>query len=165
MDRTAAGRYLLILVAAIVFVGCAGSAGGSPAASPLDLPAVTNALERAGIAVVDVADNLDPSEGAWRCVPGSFRLARISQQPHAARARPGDKPSVDILLFSSDAARATAQAAIGADGQVRAQGCGVMVDWVATPHVVAARNVLLFLATDDPATLAAVEAAASHLGG
>jgi hypothetical protein len=72
---------------------------------------------------------------------------------------------VDVLLFSSEAARATAQAAIGADGQVRAQGCGVMVDWVATPHVVAVRNALLFVATDDPATLAAVEAAASHLGG
>ncbi|MBI3746924.1 MAG: hypothetical protein HY264_10480 [Chloroflexi bacterium] len=165
MDRSAAGRTLVILVAAVLLGGCGGSAGGSPAASPLNLTAVTDALARAGFAVVDVADNLDPREGAWRCLPGSFRLARISQEPPGALARPGAKPSVDILLFSSEGARATAQAAIGADGQVRAQGCGVLVDWVATPHVVAARNILLVVATDDPATLTAVKAAATRLGG
>ena len=68
------------------------------------------------------------------------------------------------MLFSSDAERAAAQAAIGTDGQVRAQGCAMMVEWVATPHVVGARNVLLFIATDDPAALAAVKAAATRLG-
>jgi|GEM_PF-2801933 hypothetical protein len=165
MDRTKAGRYLGFLMATILLAGCASSASGSPAASPLDLPAVTDALRSAGIAVVDVADNLNPRDGAWRCLPGLFHLARVSQQPSAALARPGDPPSVDIFLFSSDAERAAAQAAIGADGQVRTQGCGVMVDWVATPNVVGTRNVLLFIATDDAAALAALRAAASRLGG
>ncbi|MDP9250343.1 MAG: hypothetical protein M3O78_03115 [Chloroflexota bacterium] len=149
----------------ILLAACARVGGGSPAASPLDLAAVTAALRSAGVAVVDVADNLNPHEGAWQCLPGSFRLARVSQQPQAALALPGDKPSVDILLFSSDAERAAAQAAIGADGQVQAQGRAAMVDWVATPHVVSARNVLLFVATDDPAAFAALKAAAARLGG
>jgi hypothetical protein len=165
MNAGPARRYLGLAMATIVLAGCAGSGGGSPAASPLDLPAVTEALRSAGIAVVDVADNVNPRDGAWGCLPGSFRLARVSQQAPAALARPGDRPSVDVLLFSSDAERAAAQAAIGADGQVRAQGCAAMVDWVATPHVVSARNVLLFIATDDPAALAAVKAAATRLGG
>ncbi len=158
-------RFLSSLVATVVLAGCVGSAAGSPGPSPLGLPAVTAALGNAGIAVVDVADNLKPSDGAWRCLPGSFRLARVSQQPAAAFARPGDRPSVDILVFSSDAERSVAQAAIGTDGQVRAQGCGVMVEWVATPHVVGARNVLLVIATDDAAELAALRTAASSLGG
>ena len=88
----------------------------------------------------------------------------MSQQPSAALARPGDRPSVDILLFPSDAERTAAQSAVGADGQVRVQGCAVMVDWVATPQVVGARNVLLFIATDDPSTLVALRAAAARLG-
>jgi hypothetical protein len=154
-----------LVLATILLSGCAGLGGGSPIASPLDLRAVTAALQSSGIAAVDIADNLNPRDGAWRCLSGSFRLARVSQQPPGALALPGDKPSVDILLFSSDAERATAQAAIGADGQVQAQGCATMVDWVATPHVVSARNVLLFIATDDPAVLAAVKAAATRLGG
>jgi len=126
---------------------------------------VTDALRSSGIAVGDVADNLNPRDGEWRCLPGTFRLARVSQQPAAAFAKPGDEPAVEVLLFSSDAERAAAQAAIGADGQVRAQGCAVMVDWVATPHVVGARSVLLFIATDDAAALAAVRAAAALLAG
>jgi hypothetical protein len=71
---------------------------------------------------------------------------------------------VEILLFPNDVARAAAQASIGADGQVQAQGCAVMVDWVATPHVVGVRNVILFIASDDPLALAAVQAAATTLG-
>ena len=165
MNTRPARRYLGLVMVTILLVGCAGLGGGTPAASPLDLPAVTAALRSAGIAVVGVADNLNPQDGAWRCLPGSFRYARVSQQPPAAFALPGDKPSVDILLFASDAARAAAQAAIGADGQVRAQGCATMVEWVATPHVVSARNVLLFIATNDPAALAAVKGAATRLGG
>ena len=153
------------VLAPILLAGCAGLGGGSPTASALDLAAVTAALRSAGIAVVDVADNLNPRDGAWQCLPGSFRLARVSQQPPPAVALPGDKPAVDILLFSSDAERAAAQAAIGADGQVHAQGCAAMVDWVATPHVISARNVLLFMATEDPAALAALKAAAARLGG
>ena len=163
MNQPARAR-LLTLIAAFVLAGCAASAGESPAPSPLDLTTVTNALRNSGIAVVDVADSLNPRDAAWRCLPGSFRLARVSQQPAAALARPGDRPSVEILMFSTDAERAAAQAAIGPDGQVRAQGCGVMVEWVATPHVVGARSVLLFVATDDPATLAALNAAASRIG-
>ena len=165
MKTGPARRYLGFAVATILLAGCARLGGGSPAASPLDLAAVTAAMRSSGIAVVDVGDNLNPRDGAWRCLPGSFRLARVSQQPPAAMALPGDKPSVDILLFASDAERAAAQTAIGADGQVRAQGCAVMVEWVGTPHVVGARNVLLFIATDDPAALAAVKAAATRLGG
>ena len=148
-----------------LLAGCGQSGSGSPALSPLDLPAVTGALRSSGVAVVNVADNLNPRDSAWRCLPGSFRLARVSQQPAAAFARPGDRPAVDILLFSDDADRAAAQAAIGADGQVRTEGCVVMVDWVATTHVVGARNVLLVIATDDAAALAAVRAAAARLGG
>lgn len=136
-------RYLTSLVATIVLVGCVGSAAGSPAPSPLDLRAVTAVLGNAGIQVVDAADNPNVRDRAWRCMPGSFRLARVSQQPAAAFARPGDRPSVDILVFSSDAKRSVAQAAIGADGQVQAQGCGVIVEWVATPHAVGTRNVPL----------------------
>jgi len=98
----------------------------------LDSPAV-RALRGAGIAVVVVADNLNPRDGAWRCLSGSFRLARVEQQQPAPVARPGDRPSVDILLFSSAAERAAAEASIGTDGQVRAAGCGTMVDWVAPP--------------------------------
>jgi hypothetical protein len=154
-----------LVTAIFLLAACARPGGGSPAASPLDLAAVTAALRSAGVAVVDVASNLNPQEGAWRCLPGSFRLARVSQQPPAALALSGDKPAMDILLFSSDTERAAAQSAIGADGQVHAQGCAAMVDWVATPHVVSARNVLLFVATDDPAALAAVKAAATRLGG
>jgi hypothetical protein len=151
-------------MATIVLASCAGSGGGSPAPSPLDLPAVTAALESSSINPADVAENLNPRDGAWRCLPGSFQLSRVSQQPPVALAHRGDPPSVDVLLFSRDAERAAAQALIGADGQIRSQGCGVMVDWVVTPHVVGARNVLLFIASDDPAALAAVRAAASSLG-
>jgi hypothetical protein len=121
-------------------------------------------LQSAGIAVVDVADNLNAHDGAWRCLPGSFRYSRVSQQMPAAHAVPGDKPSVDVMLFPSDAERAAAQAAIGTDGQVHAQGCGMMVEWMATPHVVGVRNVLLVIATDNPAAVAAVQAAATRLG-
>jgi len=130
--------FLSYILAALVAAGCAASAGGSPAPSPVDLAAVTNALRGAGIAVVVVTDNLNPPDGAWRCLSGSFRLARVEQQPPAAVARPGDRPSVDILLFSSAAERAAAQASISTDGQVRAAGCGTMVDWMATPHTVGA---------------------------
>jgi hypothetical protein len=165
MTKSAARPYFAYLMAIALFAGCAGSAAGSPATRPLDLPAVTDALRNAGIAVVDIADNLNPRDAAWRCLPGSFRLARVAQQPPAAIARPGDRPSIDILLFSGDAEREAAQAAIGADGQVRSPGCGVMVDWVAAPHVVGAKNVLLFIATDDGAAVAAVRAAATRLGG
>jgi hypothetical protein len=118
-------------MATIVLASCAGSGGGSPAPSPLDLPAVTAALESSGINPADVAENLNPRDGAWRCLPGSFQLSRVSQQPPVALAHRGDPPSVD---------------------------------WVATPHVVGARNVLLFIASDDPAALTAVQAAASSLG-
>ena len=158
-------RFLSYILAVLVMAGCAATAGGSPAPSPLDLAAVTNALQRAGIAVGVVTGSLNPRDGAWRCLSGSFRLARVEQQPPAAMARPGDRPSVDILLFSSAAERATAQASIGVDGQVHAAGCGTMVDWVVTPHIVGAGNVLLFIATDDPVALAEVQAAAAHLGG
>ena len=72
---------------------------------------------------------------------------------------------MEVLLFSNDADRATAQRLIGADGQVHTPGCGTMVDWVATPHVVGVRNALLIIVTDDQAELAAVQAAASRLGG
>ena len=156
--------YVALVMTTLLFAGCAGSGGGSPATSPLDLPAVTTALRSAGIAVVDVNDNLNARDGAWRCLPGSFRLARVSQQPPPARYMPGDKTAVDVLLFTSDAARKAAQSAIGADGQVRAQGCAIMVEWVATPHVFGARNTLLVIATDDPAALDAVRAAATRLG-
>jgi hypothetical protein len=165
MNRRPAMRSLGLVVAAIALASCARIAGASPAPSPLDLTTVTAALQSAGIAVVDVADNLNAHDGAWRCLPGSFRYSRVSQQMPAAHALPGDKPSVEIMVFSSDAERATAQAAIGPDGQVRAQGCAMMVEWMATPHVVGARNVLLFVATDDPAVFAAVQAAATRLGG
>jgi hypothetical protein len=164
MSRQARALLLSVLMA-FLMAGCAASATASPAPSPLDLSAVTDALRRAGIVVVDVADNLNPRDGAWQCLPGSFRLSRVSQQPAPGLAQPGDRPSVDILLFSTDAERAAAQSAVGADGQVRVQGCGTMVDWVATPHLVGARNVLLFIATDDPAALAAVRAAAALIGG
>lgn len=152
------------VVATILLASCARLGGGTSAPSPLDLTTVTQALQSAGIAVVDVADNLNAHDGAWRCLPGSFHYARVYQQMPAAHALPGDKPSVEVMLFASDAERATAQAAIGTDGQVHAQGCAMMVEWMATPHVVGSRNVLLFIATDDPAALAAVQAAATRLG-
>jgi hypothetical protein len=163
MKQTVPFLVVSVLVAAILVAACGGSSAESPPTGPLDLSAVTNALSGAGIEVVDVADNLNPRDGAWQCVPGSFRLARVSQQPVAAIAHPGDGPAVEILLFSSDAERTAAQAAIGADGQVKAQGCGMMVDWVATPHVIGVRNVLLFVATDDAATVGALQAAAARL--
>jgi hypothetical protein len=40
-----------------------------------------------------------------------------------------------------------------------------MVEWVGMPHAVGARNVLLFIATDDPVAWAAVQAAAARLEG
>src|SRR5712691_9635784 len=156
-------RLVNILVAAILVTGCGGSSAESPKASPLDLSAVTDTLQSAGILVVDVADNLNPRDGAWQCVPGAFRLARISQKRIAQIARPGDRPAVEILLFPGESERAAAQATIGADGQVNAKGCGVMVDWVGTPHVIGVRNVILFVATDDAGTVAAIEAAAKAL--
>lgn len=153
MNNPAARRFVSLVMATMALAGCVGSAGGSPGPSLLDVPAVTAALGSAGISIVSVTDNLSPRDGAWRCLPGSFRLARVLQQPPAAVAQPGDRPAVDILGFSSVAERATAEAAITPDGQVRAQGCGVIVDWVAAPHVVGARNVLLFIATDDASAL------------
>lgn len=165
MDGAWAGRYLGLLLASLLLMGCADSPGEPPVARPLDLPAVTAALQSSGIAVVDVADNLNPGDGAWRCLPGPFRLARISQQRPAAFARPGDRPSVEVLLFPSHAERATAEKTIDVGGQVETPGCAMMVDWVATPHVVGVRNALLFIVTDDPAALASVQAAARRLGG
>jgi len=153
----------LIVFGMVVLAGCAASVTESPTPTQIDLTAVTSALRASGIAVAEVADNLNSADGAWQCLPGSFRYARVLQQPPAAFARPGDRPAVEILLFTTDAERAAAQAAIDAGGQVRAPGCGVAVDWVATPHVIAARNVLLFVATDDQVTLAAVRAAAGRL--
>lgn len=157
-------RNRALTIAGILLAGCARFGGGAPTASPLDLPVVTAALRSAGIAVVDVAENLNPHDGAWRCLPGSFRFSRVSQQAPAAHAMPADRPSVEILLFSSDAERAAAQATIGTDGQVRVQGCATMVEWVATVHVVGTRNVLLIVVTDDPTAVDAVKAAATHFG-
>jgi hypothetical protein len=164
MNRGLVERYLGFLLASLMLTGCGDSPSEPPAGRSLDLPSVTAALQSAGIVVVDVADNLNPRDGAWACLPGSFRLARISQQPPAALARPGDRPSVEVLLFASDQERTTAQRAIGVDGQVQTPGCAMMVEWVATPHVVGVRNALLFIVTDDPAALAAVQAAGSRLG-
>jgi len=164
MKHTSPDRLIGVVFGAMVVAECGGPSPASPA-SPLDLSRVTDALRGSGIAVVDVADNLNARDGAWRCLPGSFRLARVSQQPLAAVAHPGDRPAVEILLFSSDQERAAAQAAIGSDGQVTAPGCATMVDWVATPRVVGVRNVLLFVATDDAATVGAVRAAAVRLAG
>ena len=158
-----------LAIAAVVLGGCLGSEGSSPSASPsaapppLDVAAVTVALKGAGVAVVDVANDLNIRDGAWKCVPGIFRLARVSQQAAGVLQRPGGPPAIDILVFPSDALRATAQAAIGSDGQVHTPGCAVMVDWVGKPHVIGVKNVILFVATDDPATVAAVEAAAKTL--
>lgn len=149
----------------ILLASCARIAGGSAAPSPLDLTTVTAALRSAGIAVAHVADNLNPQDRAWGCLPGSFRLSRIDQQAPAAHEMPGDGPPVEILLFSSDAERAAAQATIRSDGQVHVQGCETIVDWVATVHVVGARNVLLVVVTDDPTAVDAVKAAATRLGG
>jgi hypothetical protein len=156
---------LTFVLGAALLAGCARAGGGSSAPSPLDLAAVTAALRGAGITVAVVADNVNPRDGAWRCLSGSFKLARVEQQPVAAHAGPGDRPSVDVLVFSSANERTTAQASIGTDGQVRAAGCGTMVDWVAAPHTVGARNVLLFMATNDPVALAELQAAAATLGG
>jgi hypothetical protein len=156
--------WLLKCLVTVALAGCAASSTGSPAPSQLSLTTVTDALRASGIAVVQVTDNLDPRDGAWRCIPGSFRLARVLQQAPAPVARPGDRPSVDVLLFTSDADRSAAQAAITPDGQVQAAGCAAMVDWIAPPHVVGARNVLLFVATGDAATVDALRAAASRLG-
>jgi hypothetical protein len=161
MHRTLSPTHLLSLFVVVVLLSACGGGGSR---SPLDLPAVTDALRASGIVVANVTDNLHPRDGAWRCLPGSFRLARVAQQPPAPVARPGDPPSVDILLFSNDADRATAQAAIGADGQVRAAGCGTMVDWIARPHVAGVRNVLLFVATNDAGTVDRIGAAAARLG-
>lgn len=152
------------MLTAVLLAACSGSPGGSPTPIPLEIAAVTNALGNAGITVSDVADNLNPHEGAWACLPGSFRLARVSQQPAGPIARPGDRPSVDILLYPTEAARLAAQGMIGADGQVHAAGCATMVEWIASPHVFGAGNVMLFIATDDPAQVAAVQVAAASLG-
>ena len=157
-------RFLALTMASLLLVACGRIESPSPTASPLDLPAVTAALRNAGIAVVDVADNLSAHDGAWQCLPGAFRLSRVSQQAPAAYA-PGAKPPVEILLFSSEATRTAAQATIGSDGQVRVQGCATIVEWLATPHVVGVRNVLLVVVTEDRAAIDAVKAAASHLGG
>ena len=165
MNRRVAVRSLGLVLAAAMLASCARPAGGTPAPSPLDLTTVTEALRSAGIPMVDVAANLNLHDGAWGCLPGSFRLSRIAQQAPAAHAMPGDRPSVEILLISSDAARAAAQATIGSDGQVHVQGCATMVDWVATVHIVGARNVLLIVVTDDPSAVDAVKAAATRLGG
>lgn len=164
MNPAAPFRHLAIVLATALLAGCAGSAGGSPKLSPLSLADVTPALRTAGIAVVEVQDNLNPRDGAWKCLPGSLSLARVLPQPAGTTARPGDKPGIEILIFPSDAARVAAQAAIDANGQVKAQGCAAMVDWIGTPHVVGARNVILFIATDDPAEVSAVRAAATSLG-
>ncbi len=158
-------RRLVALVAFAAVVTLAGCAGSSPATgTPLDLATVTEALQASGIPIVNVADGLDTRGGAWKCLPGTFRLARVSQQAPAAIAHPGDRPPLDVLLFASEAQRVAAQATIGPDGQVTAGGCAVMVDWVATPHLVGARNVLLFVATDDVATVDRLRAAAARLG-
>ena len=153
-----------VVLGTLLVSGCAGSSSPPSQAPLLSLSDVTTALTNAGIVPVQVAAKLDPREGAWQCLPGSFRLARVFQQPAGAIARPGDKPGVDVLIFESEAARIAAQASIGADGQVHAQGCGAMVDWVGTPHAVGAKNVILFIATDDPASVSAVQAAATSLG-
>ena len=117
MDHGLARRCLGLLLVCLMLLGCADSPSEPPAARSLELTAVTAILQSAGIVVDHVADNLSPRDGAWACLPGSFRLARISQQPPAALAQPGDRPSVEVLLFSNDADRATAQRLIGADGQ------------------------------------------------
>jgi hypothetical protein len=156
---------VVIVVATILVAGCTGGTSSpSPSMVQLNLTDVTTALANAGIKAADVADNLDARAGAWHCLPGSFRLARVSQQPPAAMAHPGDKPSVDVLIFPTEAERAASQSAIGADGQVRAQGCAAMVDWVGAPHAIGVRNVILFVASDDPAAVSAVESAANRLG-
>jgi hypothetical protein len=95
---------------------------------------------------------------------GFIPVCRVLQQQPAVVARPRDRPAVEIMLFSTEPERAAAQAAIGSDGQVHTAGCGTTVDWVATPHVIGVGNVLLFVATDDLATVAAVRAAATRLG-
>lgn len=157
-------RFLGAIIVVMSVAGCAAASSGASAAIPLTLSKVTDALRAAGIVEANVADNLDPRGGAWECVPGRFRLARISQQPVGALFHPGDGPSVDVLLFSNDADRAAAQAVIGSDGQTHVAGCGVMVDWVGAPHVLGVRNVIVFVATDDPGALSAVEAAIAQLG-
>lgn len=161
--RTRGLVTLVALSAVLLLAGCGGSS--SPSAAPLDLATVAEALRASDIPIVNVVDGLDTRDGAWKCLPGPFRLARVSQQAPAAIARPGDRPAVDVLLFATEAQRVAAQATIGLDGQVTAQGCAVMVDWVATPHVVGVGNVLLFIATDDAATVDQLQAAAAHLGG
>jgi type IV pilus biogenesis protein CpaD/CtpE len=54
MVRTAR-HHAVILLAAALLTGCAGTPSGTPGASPLDVAAVTDALGKAGIAVVEVA--------------------------------------------------------------------------------------------------------------
>jgi hypothetical protein len=164
MKRSTTGNVIAALIATVLLASCTGSAGPSPTPTPLGLEAITDALGNAGIIVADVADNL-PRDGAWNCLRGSFRLARVSQQPAGPVARPGGRPSIDILLFANEADRTAAQRMIGLDGQVRSAGCGTMVDWIGQPHLIGVRNVIMFIATDDPAEVAAVQAAASDLSG
>jgi hypothetical protein len=83
-------RHFGLVIATILLAGCAGSPGSSPEASPLGVSDVTGALANAGIAVVDVADNLNARDSAWKCLPGAFRLARVSQQAAGLVARVGD---------------------------------------------------------------------------
>jgi hypothetical protein len=64
MHRRLAAQVLIAL-GAVALAGCAASATGSPTPSQLDLTAVTGALQASAIVVVDVADDLSPSDGAW----------------------------------------------------------------------------------------------------
>lgn len=163
MNVSRAARVLVVVLAALLVAGCAGTSSPSASDRLLTLADVTTSLTTAGVVAADVADNLNPRDGAWQCLRGSFRLARVSQQPAGVIARPGDKPGVDVLVFGSEAARVAAQASIGADGQVRTQGCAAMVEWIGKPHVLGVKNVILFVATDDPAAVTAVQAAATGL--
>lgn len=157
-------RYASSLALVAMLLGGCTAAGALPDPTVVDLPGVTDAARRAGVTVAEVTDNLPP-DAAWQCLPGHFRLARISQQPVAEFAQPGDRPSVEVFLFDSATDRLKAQSAIDAGGQVQVGGCAVMVEWRATPHVFGVRNVILFIVTDDPVAVSAVETAAKLLGG
>ena len=155
----------LFLVACTQWTGAPSQMPPSFAPTPADpLAEVRAALLASGVTVVG-AHEVTASDSTFSCLSNSRRTFAFDEEAPHATFRPGEKPAIEAIAFTSTAERQAAQRQISSDGtQISGPHCGAMIDWVSTPHWAGGGRYLLLVVSVDSTLAAQVAAAAARLG-
>ncbi len=155
----------LFLVACTQGIGAPSQIPPSSAPTPADpLAEVRAALLASGVSVVG-AHEMTASDPTFSCLSNSRRTFAFDEEAPHPTFRPGEKPPIDAIVFTSIAERQAAQRQISVDGtQITGPRCGAMIDWAAPPHWAGGGPYLLLVVSADSNLAAQVAAAAARLG-